>query len=76
LSSFNANAHGKGAVDGIGAAMECRTTRTALSGVAADATCIFIPEDLQKFVQKDSSMNVFYLNEKPIKSNGEKCRLS
>ena len=65
---------GKGAVDGIGAAVKYRATRKVLSGTADDA--ILTPEDLYKFVQKDTSINVFYLNEKRIKSNGEKYGLS
>jgi hypothetical protein len=55
--SFNATAHGKGVVDGIGAAVKYRATRKFLSGTAPFA--ILTPEDLYKFVQKDSSMNVF-----------------
>ena len=72
--SFNATAHGKGAVDGIGAAVKYRATKKVLSGTADDA--ILTPEDLYKFAQKDSSMNVFYLNRARIKSNGEKYQLS
>jgi hypothetical protein len=72
--SFNATVHGKGAVGGIGAAVKSRGAKKVLSGIAVDA--ILTLEDLYKFVQKDSSMNVFYLNEKRIKSKGEKYQSS
>ncbi|CAF1544967.1 unnamed protein product [Rotaria magnacalcarata] len=71
--SFSATAHGKGAVDGIGAAVKYRTTRMVLSGTTSDA--ILTPEDLYKFTQSDSSMNVFYMNQKRIKNHCEKYQL-
>ncbi|CAF4598298.1 unnamed protein product, partial [Rotaria magnacalcarata] len=71
--SFSATAHGKGAVDGIGAAVKYRATRRVLSGTTSDA--ILTPEDLYKFTQSDSSMNVFYMDQKRIKNHCEKYQL-
>lgn len=71
--TFRATAHGKGAVDGIGAAVKYRATRQVLSGTASDA--ILTPEGLYKFTQKDSSMNVFYLDKGRIKKNAEQFHL-
>ncbi|CAF3661614.1 unnamed protein product [Rotaria socialis] len=71
--SFSATAHGKGAVDGIGAAVKYRATRRGLSGTTSDA--ILTPEDLYKFTQSDSSMNVFYMDQKRIKNHCEKYQL-
>ncbi|CAF4698512.1 unnamed protein product [Rotaria socialis] len=71
--SFSATAHGKGAVDGIGAAVKYWTTRRVLSGTTSDA--ILTPEDLYKFTQSDSLMNVFYMDQKRIKNHCEKYQL-
>ena len=59
--SFNATAHGKGPV------VKYRAIRKVLSGTIVDA--ILTPEDLYKFVQKDSSLNVFCLKGKYRWSN-------
>ena len=67
--SFSSTAHGKSAVDGIGAAVKCRATKRVLSGNAADA--ILTPKELFRFAQQDTSLNVFYLSKERIKENGK-----
>ena len=67
--SFCATAHGKGAVDGIGAAIKYRATKRVLSGNSTDA--ILTPYDLFKFAQKDTTVNVFYLDTTTIERNAK-----
>ena len=65
--SFSATAHGKSAVDGIGAAVKHRATKRVLNGNTADA--ILTPQELFRFAQQDISINVFYLSKERIKHN-------
>jgi hypothetical protein len=65
--TFSASAHGKGPMDGLGAAIKYRATKKVLSGKAEDA--ILTPEQLFKFAQQDTKINVFYLEEKRINTN-------
>jgi hypothetical protein len=71
--TFSATAHGKGPMDGIGAAMKYRATRKVLSGKAEDA--ILTPEQLFKFAQNDTKINVFYLNQQRIQQNSDYYKL-
>ena len=65
--SFTSTAPGKSAVDGIGAAIKHKATRRVLSGKTADA--ILTPQELFRFAQEDTSINVFYLSKERIKQN-------
>ena len=67
--SFSSTTHGKSAMDGIGAAVKYRATKRVLSGNAADA--ILTPEELFRFVQQDTSLNVFYLSNEKIRQKGK-----
>jgi hypothetical protein len=71
--TFSATAHGKGPMDGIGAAIKYRATRKVLSGKAEDA--ILTPEQLFRFAQQDTKINVFYLDEGRIKQNSNYYKL-
>ena len=73
LWTFCATAHGKSAVDGIGAAIKHRATKRVLSGKPTDA--ILTPEDLFKFCQQDTIINVFYVSKSRVKQNSERYRL-
>lgn len=71
--SFSSTAHGKSAVDGIGAAVKHRATRRVLSGKTSDA--ILTPQELFRFAQKDTLINVFYLSKERIKQNKKQFAL-
>ena len=62
-----------GIVDNISAVVEYLATRGVLSGPAPDA--ILKPENLYRSIQNDSSMNVFYLDQRRIKWKCEKHHL-
>ncbi|CAF2147192.1 unnamed protein product [Rotaria magnacalcarata] len=71
--SFCATAHGKSAVDGIGAAIKHRANKQALY---ANSSCtIFTPEDLYKFARQNTAINVFYMHKNRIQQNSEKYHL-
>ena len=72
--TFSATAHGKGPVDGIGAALKYRATRRVLSGRRTDA--ILTPQELYQFASTDTKINVFYLSRQDIKLNSESMNLS
>ena len=72
--TFSATAHGKGPVDGIGAALKYRATRRVLSGRRTDA--ILTPQELYQFASTDTKINVFYLSRQDIKINSESMNLS
>jgi len=72
--TFSATAHGKGPIDGIGAALKYRATRRVLSGRRADA--ILTPQELYQFASTDTKINVFYLSRQGIKQNSESMNLS
>lgn len=72
--TFTATAHGKGAVDGIGAAVKYRATKHVLS-VDPHIDSIRTAEDLFKFTQKNSSMIVFYLDHSGIVNNARNFQL-
>ena len=65
--SFSSITHRKSAGDSNGAAVKYRATRRVLRGTTCDAT--LTSEDLYKFTQNHSSINVFYLKQRRIKSN-------
>ena len=71
--TFCATAHGKSAVDGIGAAIKHRATKRVLSGKPTDA--ILTPEDLFKFCQQDTAINVFYVSKSRVRQNNDRYRL-
>jgi hypothetical protein len=72
--TFFATAHGKGPVDGTGAAMKYRATRRVLSGRREHA--ILTPLELYQFVSTDTKIIVFYLSRQDIKLNSESMNLS
>ncbi len=72
--TFSATAHGKGPVDGIGAALKYRATRRVLSGRRTDA--ILTRQELYQFTSTDTKINVFYLSRQDIKLNSESMNLS
>ncbi|CAF1345109.1 unnamed protein product [Rotaria sordida] len=55
--TFSATSHGKGPVDGIGAAVKSRATRFLLSGSAERA--FLSPEDLLTILKKLMTINTF-----------------
>ena len=65
--TFAATAHGKGPVDGIGAALKYCATRRVLSERRKDA--IITPQELYEFASTDTKINVFYLSREDIKRN-------
>jgi hypothetical protein len=72
--TFSATAHGKGPVDGIGAALKYRATRRVPSGRRTDA--ILTPQELYQFALTDTKINVFHLSREDIKLNSETMDLS
>ena len=72
--TLSAIAHGKGPVDGIGAALKYRATRRVLSVRREDA--ILTPQELYQFAWTDTKINVFYLSRQDIKQNSESMNLS
>ena len=72
--TFSATAHGKGPVDGIGAALKYRATRRVLSGRRTDA--ILTPQELYQFASTDTKINVFYLSRQDIKLHSESMNLN
>ena len=72
--TFAATAHGKGPVDGIGAALKYRATRRVLSGRREDA--ILTSQELYQFASTDTKINVFYLSREDIERNSESVNLS
>lgn len=72
--TFSATAHGKGPVDGIGAALKYRATRRVLSGRRTDA--ILTPQELYQFASTDTKIKVFYLSRQDIQLNSQSMNLS
>ena len=72
--TFAATAHGKGPVDGIGAALKYRATRRVLSGRREDA--ILTSQELYQFASTGTKINVFYLSREDIRRNSESVNLS
>ena len=71
--TFCATAHGKSAVDGIGAAIKHRANREALYG---NSSCVILtPEDLYTFARQNTAINIFYVDKTRIKQNSERYRL-
>ena len=71
--TFSSTAHGKGSMDGVGAAIKYRATKRALSGEAEDA--ILTPEQLHKFAQRYSKITVFYMDRIKIQQNIDRYKL-
>ncbi|CAF1539642.1 unnamed protein product [Rotaria magnacalcarata] len=71
--TFCATAHGKSAVDGIGAAIKHRANRHTLGNNSSSV--ILTPEDLYKFARHSNEINVFYTNRTHIKHNTERYDL-
>ncbi|CAM4915347.1 unnamed protein product [Rotaria socialis] len=71
--TFCATAHGKSAVDGIGAAFKHRANRHTLC--SNSSSVILTPEDLYKFARHNNEINVFYMNRTHIKHNCERYDL-
>ena len=71
--TFCATAHGKSAVDGIGAAIKHRANRQTLYSNSSSA--ISTPEDLYKFAWHSNEINVFYMNRTHIKHDSERYDL-
>ncbi|CAM4790993.1 unnamed protein product [Rotaria magnacalcarata] len=71
--TFCATAHGKSAVDGIGAAIKHRANRHTLGNNSSSV--ILTPEDLYKFARHSNEINVFYTNRTHIKHNSERYGL-
>ena len=70
---FSSTAHGKGSMDGIGAAIKYRATKRVLTGEAEDG--ILTPEQLYKFAQRDSKIKVFYMDKTKIQQNIDRYKL-
>ena len=71
--TFGATAHGKSAVDGIGAAIKHGANRQTLC--SNSSSVILTPEDLYKFARHSNEINVFYMNRTHIKHNSERYGL-
>ena len=71
--TFSSTAHGKGPMDGIGAAIKYRATKRVLNGKADDA--LLTAEKLYKFAQQDSKTKVFYMDTSKIQQNTDRYKL-
>ena len=70
---FSSTTHGKGPMDGIGAAIKYRATRKVLSGKPEDA--ILTPDEHFRFAQSDTKINVFFLDARRIVQNSHYFKL-